>query len=199
MLLPLQEGPMQEQWSMFNRKKLLITFIALILALVPAFLAARPAGAQVSLQAGNGEAVWFYRSCIPGNSGAVATWIVAPNPSILNRTSLNFQVKNAYPGYQLVCELYFANSGKIRFSVKEITVYNPNSTALSLLAVVPAGEKDKVLQSCGYRPAWGANLTSVPSGCRSKIKITLTLGQNVQENSRLDFAVRIRLEKKLGN
>jgi hypothetical protein len=81
--------------------------------------------------------------------------------------------------------------------VKEITVYNPNNKDLLLSAGVASGEENKILQPCGSRPGWGKNPASLPSRCRSKIKLTLTVGQNVTENSRLDFAVHVRLEEKL--
>jgi hypothetical protein len=182
--------------SMRYRKNLLIfIFIALILASVPALVAARPAEAKVDLHAGKGEAVWFYRSCTPAKLGAVATWSVDLDPAVHSRTSLKFQVKNAYPGYQLICELYFANSGKLPIRVKEISVYNPNSKDLILSAVAAPGEQKKILQPCNFKPAWGRNPAGVSSSCRSKITITLTLGPNVKENSRLDFAVRVRLEE----
>jgi len=182
-----------------RRKNLpLLIFIVLILAFVPALLAARPASAKVDLKAGKGEAVWFYRSCTPGKPGATATWMVELNPYVSSRTSLNFQVKNAYPGYQLVCELYFANSGKFPVWVKEITVYNPNAGDLILSATVAPGEQKKILQPCGSKPGWGRNPGGLPSNCRSKIKLVLIIGPSVKENSRLDFAVRVRLEEKPG-
>ena len=175
----------------------LLALVAIILAFIPVLLSTRPAAAKVELNAGKGEAVWFYHSCTSMQPGAAATWVVDLNPSVPDGTSLNFQVKNAYPGYQLVCELDFANSGKIHFGVKEITVYNPNAEDLSLSAALPREERGKILKSCGFRPAWGRNPLSMPSDCRSKIKLTLTIGPNVEENSRLDFAVRVRLEEKL--
>jgi hypothetical protein len=182
---------------MLRRKKLLVFFfIALIVAFVPAFIAARPAEAKVDLYAGKGEAVWFYRSCTPARPGAVATWKMEPKPSAPSRTSLNFQVKNAYPGYQLHCELYFANTGKLPIWVKEITAYNPNSKDLLLSATIAPGEYKKILQPCDSKPNWGKNPASLPGKCWSKIKLTLSIGQNVKENSRLDFAVRVRLEEK---
>jgi hypothetical protein len=180
-----------------RRKNLLaLAFSILILALFPALLSARPAQAKVDLQAGKGEAVWFYRSCTPALPGAAATWKVELNPSVSNLTSLSFQVKNAYPGYQLACELYFANSGKLKIWIKEIRLYNPNDEDLLLSAVTPSEEQGKLLKSCGFRPAWGKNPISVPSNCQSKIKLILTIGPNADENSRLDFAVRVRLEEK---
>ena len=182
---------------MIHRKNLLVfIFIAIILAFVPALIDAHPAGAMVDLNAGKGEAVWFYRSCTPGKPGAVATWAVDLNPSVPNRTSLNFKVKNAFPGYQLVCELYFANSGKLPVWVKEITVYNPNSSDLLLSAVVTPGEYKKLIQPCGSKPSWGKNPASLPSRCWSKIMVSLTIGQKVKENFRMDFAIRVRLEEK---
>jgi hypothetical protein len=105
-------------------------------------------------------------------------------------------VGNAYPGYQLTCELFFANSGRLKIWAKDVTVYNPNSGDLLLSAAVPREEQGKILKSCGFKPTWGKSPTSVPSTCWSKIKLTLTIGPNVQENSRLDFTVRVRLEEK---
>jgi hypothetical protein len=183
---------------MFHRKNLfVILFIALVMAFVPALLNARPAGAQVDLHAGKGEAVWFYRSCTPARPGAVATWKVEPNPSVPSRTSLNFQVKNAYPGYQLVCELYFANTGKIPIGMREITVSSPNPKELILSAAIAPGEQRKILKPCGFKPSWGKNPASFPLNCQSKMKLMLTIGPNVQENSHLTFSVQVRLQAKL--
>jgi hypothetical protein len=163
---------------------------------VPALLDARPAGAQVDLQAGKGEAVWFYRSCTPAKPGAVATWTVEPNPSVPSRTSLIFRVKNAYPGFQLHCELSFVNTGKLPIGVKEISVYNPNSSDLLLSAAVAPDQYRKILQPCGSKPGWGKNPSSLPSKCWSKIKLVVTIGPRVKENIRMDFSVRVRLEEK---
>ncbi len=174
----------------------LLAFIVISLVFVPVFLNVRSAVAKVDLKAGKGEAVWFYRSCNDGQTSAVATWSVDLNPAVTNQTSLQMQVGNAYPGYQLHCTLYFANSGKLPFVVKDIMVANPNSNNLSLSAGVPAGEQSKVLQPCRFRPAWGVNPTSFSSSCQSKINFTLTIGPGAQENSRMDFAIQVRLEEK---
>jgi hypothetical protein len=175
---------------------LLFAILAIILAFIPALLATRPAEAKVDLYAGKGEVVWFYRSCTPAKPGAVATWKVEPNPSISGRTSLNFQVKNGYPGYQLHCELYFANTGKLPIWLKEITIYNPNSKDLLLSAAVTPGDHKKILQPCGSKPDWGKNPSGLPSKCWTKIKLTLSIGPNVKQNSCLVFAVRVRLDEK---
>jgi hypothetical protein len=177
----------------------LLTFIALILAVVLAMLLTRPSEARVDLHGGKGEAVWFFRSCSPGRGGEAASWAVDLNPSVSDRSSLKFQVNNAYPGYRLYCDLYFANSGKSPISVKHISVYNPDSGDLSLSAKVAPGEDRKVLRPCGSKPLWGKNPTSLPTQCRSKIQLALTVGPDVKENSRLDFAVQVRLEEKPGD
>ena len=174
----------------------LLAILAIILAFIPALLNARPAAARADLNAGKGEAVWFYRSCTPAIPGAIATWSVDLNSAVPDQTSLNFQVSNAYPGYRLTCELYFANSGKQKIWTKDVTVYNPNSGDLILSAVIPGEEQGRIIKSCSFTPTWGKNPVSVPSNCQSKIKLTLSIGPDVQECSRLDFAVRVRLEEK---
>ena len=176
-----------------------LAFIALVLALFVTFFSTHPAVASANLNCSTGEAVWFYRSCTSGKPGAPATWVVDLNPSVFDKTSLNFQIKNAYPGYQLVCELHFANSGKLPIWVKEVNVYNPNARDLTLSAVLPPGEQKKVLQPCGSKPTWGKDPASLPSNCRSRIKLVLTIGLNVRESSRMEFAVRVQLEEKPGN
>jgi hypothetical protein len=158
----------------------------------------RPSAARVDLFAGKGEAVWFFHSCSSGRAGDAAIWAVDLNPSVSNQSSLRFQVKNAYPGYQLHCDLDFANSGKSPISVEDIAIYNPNSSDLSLSVKVAPGEHQKVLQPCGSIPSWGKDPTSLPDQCRSKILFALTVGPDVQENSRLDFAVQVRLEEEPG-
>jgi hypothetical protein len=185
---------------MHHRKNLLVfIFIAIILAFVPALIDARPAGAMVDLHAGKGEAVWFYRSCTPAKPGAAATWTVEPNPSVPSRSSLKFQVKNAYPGFQLHCELYFANTGKLPIWVKTISVYNPNTGDLMLSAAVAPSEQKKILKPCGLKPGWGKNPSSLAAKCWSKIRLVVTVGPNVNENIRMDFSVRVRLEEKLNH
>lgn len=180
-----------------RRKNLVLpTCIVMFLAFVPALLSTYPAAAKVDLHAGKGEAVWFFRSCNNGRTGETVISAVGLNPSVSNRTSINIQVKNAYPGYQLVCELYFANSGKLPISVKDITVTNPNSSNLFLSAIVARGEKGKVLQPCGSKPGWGKNPSNLPPNCRSKIKLALTIGPKAEENRRMDFVIRVRLEEK---
>lgn len=180
-----------------RRKKLvLLTCIVMFLAFVPALLSTYPAAAKVDLHASKGEAVWFFRSCNNGKTGETAIWVVDLNPSISNRTSINIQVKNAYPGYQLVCELYFANSGKLPVSVKDITVSNPNSRSLFLSTIVVHSEQGKVLLPCGFKPGWGKNPSNLPSNCRSKIKLALTIGPKAEESSHMYFSVRVRLEEK---
>jgi len=182
-----------------RRKNLFVlASIALALAFTPALLAARPAAARVELTGGRGEAVWFFRSCTPGQPGSVATWTVDLTPDVPNQRALNFQVENAYPGYQLECDLYFANSGKVPFSVKEITIQNPNSGDLALSVTVAPGERRKALQPCGSKPAWGTDPASLPRSCRSKIELTLTVGSQAQENSPLNFAVQVRLQEQTG-
>jgi len=180
-----------------RRKNLpLIIFIVLILALVPTFFTTHPAAAQVDLKAGKGEAVWLFRSCQSGKPGAVANWVVDLNPSAPSRTSLNIKVKNVYPNYQLICDLYFANSGKLPILVKTITVTNLNSGNLILSATVPADEQKKIIQPCNSKPSWGKNPASLSPKCWSKIKLILTVGPKVKENISLNFAIQVRLEEK---
>lgn len=174
-------------------------FIAIILAFIPTLMTIRPATAMVNLQYGRGEAVWFYRSCTSPIPGTVANWTVNLNPSVSNGTSLNFRLNNAYPGYRLTCELYFANSGKLSFAVHEIKVYNPNPDDLHLSATVAAAEQNKIIQPCNSRPAWGMDPSRVPAKCQSRIKVILALGQNIAQNNRMEFGVRVRLEEKIGN
>jgi hypothetical protein len=183
---------------MKGRKKLLVfILIALVLASVPAFLAARPASARATLKADKGQAVWFFRSCEDGHTGEVATWAVDLAPGVTDQTSLRIQVGNAFPGYRLSCSLYFVNSGKIPFLVKDITVNNPNSEDLLLSATLPRAEQGRVLEPCRYRPIWDSIPLSVPCACRSRIDVTLALGPNVDENSRLDFGIQVRLEEEI--
>jgi hypothetical protein len=180
-----------------RRKNLpLLIFMVLILAFVPALLAARPVSAKVELNAGKGEAVWFFRSCHPGRPGAVAKWALDLDPSMRNQTSLQFQVQNAYPRYQLNCELYFANTGKFPIAVKNISVYNPNPDDLILTAIMAHPEKGRAIQPCGSRPRWGNHPASLPFNCQAKLKLVLTIGPNVGENIRLDFSVQVRVEEK---
>ncbi len=169
-----------------------------MLAFVPAILAARPTAARVELQASKGEAAWFFRSCRDSQAGGVATWAVDPHASIPNRSALRIRVDNAYPGYRLACDLYFANSGKLPIAVKTIQVLNPHEGDLSVSALVAPGEHEKVIQPCGSRPGWGRDPASLPSNCRSKIEFALAIGPDVKENSSLDFSILVRLEEVRG-
>jgi len=180
-----------------QRKNLpLLIIIILILSIVPAFLAPRPAAARVELDAGRGEAVWFFRTCVSDKAEQVAAWAVDLNPSATGRNSINIQVRNAYPGYQLRCDLYFANTGKIPLSVKGISVTNSNPGDLVVSAQIAPGEQPKVIKSCGSKPAWGKNPAALQGNCRSIIKLVLTIGPQAQEKSVIDFTVRVRLEEK---
>jgi hypothetical protein len=182
-----------------NRKNLpLFALLVLSVVLVSAFLAARPTSAKVELVAGKGEATWFYSLCQPGRPNPAATWTVGLNPLVSNRSSLKIRVENAYPSFQLQCDLHFANSGEVPFKVKEISVYNPNSGDLVLSVTVAPSENGKVISPCRSRPRWGVHPSSLPASCRSKINLALTIGPQVDENSRLDFAVRVRLEENAG-
>ena len=178
-------------------KRLLIPILlALIVAFVPTFFSPHPAAAKVDLYAGKGEAVWFYRSCTTLKPGIVATWSVEPAYSLLTPTSLKYQVRNAYPGYQLQCELYFANTGKLPIRVKTINLGNPNPGTLILSATVAPGEQNKTLVPCVSKLSWGKSPASLPSNCWSKIKVVMTIAPHVKENIRMEFSIQVRLEEK---
>jgi hypothetical protein len=182
----------------YRNTLLFFVLIALVLALISVVIDASPAAAKANLQYFSGEAVWFYRSCSTGKSGTIANWIVELNQRVKDQSSMIFQVNNTYPGYQLACELYFANSGKVPVSVKEVTLYNPNPGELTLSAGIAPGEQKKIIQPCGFKPTWGRNPANLPSSCQSKLKLVLTIGQRASENSRMEFAVQVRLEERPG-
>jgi hypothetical protein len=175
-----------------------IRLIVLILAGVAALIAAQPTAAGVDLNANYGEALWFFRACQPEPLGDTATWRVDLNPVAPNRRSLRVQVENAYPGYQLVCELHFANTGQFSIAVEDIQVLNPHPGDLVLAATVAPGEQGQVLRPCGGRPHWGQDPASLPANCQSRINLALTIGPEVGEGQRLNFAVQVRLEEMPG-
>jgi hypothetical protein len=118
-----------------------------------------------------------------------------PRRAAVGRQSLRIRVENAYPGYRLACDLHFANSGQIPFLVKEIKIVNPRPIDLSITALEGPPAR-RALKPCGYAPRWGLLAERVPAACRSVVKITLALGPNVSENSRLDFVVQVILAEK---
>jgi hypothetical protein len=154
----------------------LLAAIALLAASALAFLWARPTAARAELLSARGAAAWFYRACRSVPPDAPARWSVEP-------------------GYRLACDLHFANSGQIPFLVKEIKIVNPRPIDLSITALEGPPAR-RALKPCGYAPRWGLLAERVPAACRSVVKITLALGPNVSENSRLDFVVQVILAEK---
>jgi hypothetical protein len=174
---------------------ILITLAVLITAGLAAWLA-QPASACVDLQPGRGDAAWFYRTCSSPQPNAAAQWRVELAPGKSGQKSLSVQVENAYPGYQLECDLYFANSGRMPFNVKNITILNANPSDLSLSAVEGSARRGKTLVPCDFLPRWGLNPAQVPLACRSSIHFLLSVGRNVKENIRLPFTVQVQLDEK---
>ena len=166
----------------------------LLLAGALAFLQPQPASACIDLQ---GDAAWFYRSCQAGEPGPAASWTVKLDPAVPGQKSLSMQVENAYPGYQLECDLYFANNGELPFFVKTIEVLNPNPSHLALAAALAPGDRGKTLQPCGFAPAWGQDPAQVPPDCQAKIHLSLAVGPEVAENQSLPFTIQVYLREKL--
>lgn len=150
----------------------------------------QPVSACIELQ---GNAAWFYRSC-SAQPGSAATWQVGPDPSKPGRKALLFQIENAYPGYKLECDLYFANGGDLPFTVQSLRVTNFNPQNMTITAVETPHKN--TISPCNIPPAWGRNPSLVATACRSKIHVSLTIGQNVDEDASLPFGVQVGLRQK---
>jgi hypothetical protein len=147
--------------------------------------------------AGSGRSgpVWFFRSCDdPEAEGKdVATWAVEPNGR--DQTALRMRVNNAYPGYQVYCELHLANGGNAPVEVTGVNVLNPNPQALTVTAQEDPAQASKVLRPCGSTPAWGTRPSHVPAQCRTEVQLTLQVEPGAAENSRYGFSVEVRVEQ----
>ncbi len=139
--------------------------------------------------------VWFFRSCDDPEAGGkdVATWAVEPNGR--DQTALRMRVNNAYPGYQVYCELHLANSGNVPVEVTGVNVLNPNPQALTVTAQEDPAQASKVLRPCGFTPTWGTRPSRVPALCRTEVQLTLQVEQGAAENSRYGFNVEVRVEQ----
>jgi hypothetical protein len=174
----------------------LLTLIALLLALSAALIVTEPTSARVDLTTAQGEAVWFFRACQPAQPGDVAAWSVQPAPFSLVPRSLRFRITNAYPGYQLRCDLVLANSGETPIAATAVLVHNPYPAGIAISAGVAPGALNRVLAPCGLRPHWGRDPASLPANCQLAVAVTVTLNPDVAENLRLDFGVKVSLEGK---
>ncbi len=139
--------------------------------------------------------VWFFRSCDDPEAGGknVAAWAVEPNGR--DQTALRMQVNNAYPGYQVYCELHLANGGNIPVEVTGVNMLNPNPQALAVTAQEDPAQANKVLRPCGFTPAWGTRPSRVPAQCRAELQLTLQVEQGAAENSHYGFNVEVRVEQ----
>lgn len=144
---------------------------------------------------GRNGAVWFFRSCDDPEVGGkdVAVWAIEPNGR--DQTALRMRVNNAYPGYQVYCELHLANSGNVPVEVTGVNVLNPNPQALALTAQEDPAQASKVLRPCGFTPAWGTRPSGVPAYCRTEVQLTLQVAQGAAENSRYGFSMEVRVEQ----
>ncbi len=174
----------------------LLSVIVILLAVGLTLFKTQPADACINLDPGRGDAVWFYRTCSISQPGTLASWDVGLVSSRQGAKSLGIQVENAYPGYQLQCDLYFANTGQFPIGVDQINLINRSPHDLILTAVEGPGMQGKVIQPCGSTPAWGKNPSRLPSSCWSKIHVTLTLGAQVKEKIDLPFSIQVKLEQK---
>jgi hypothetical protein len=155
-----------------------------------AFLWPRPTSACIDLK---GDAAWFFRSCQAVDPYSAASWQVDLDPG---RKSLSLQVENAYPGYQLECDLHFANNGRMPFKVNGIQILNGNPEDLVLSAVLAPGGEGKTIKPCGYTPRWGRKPGTVPLACRSNIHLSMAVGEQAEESADLPFTVQVLLQEK---
>ena len=109
------------------------------------------------------------------------------------QTALSFNVENTYPGFNLECDLYFANAGEIPFSFASVEAANRNPDALILAAAeVPAADHDQI-SPCSFTPAWGTEPALVPADCRSAIHVSLTIASQAEQNMSLPFGIQVKL------
>jgi hypothetical protein len=174
------------------RKLPLFLTAAFVITGIIIFAWPRSTSASIAL---DGDAAWFFRSCHDDQVSPVATWEVGLSAAEPGQKTVFVGVENAYPGYRLVCDLHFANSGDLLLAVKEIAVLNGNPAVLDVQAIEDHSEGGKVLRPCGFRPVWGTRPNNVPANCRSEIQLLLTVGEQAEENSRLAFAVQVKLEE----
>lgn len=139
--------------------------------------------------------VWFFRSCDDPEMGDkdVATWAVEPTDR--DPTALRMRVNNAYPGYQVYCELHLANGGNVPVEVTGVNVLNPNPQALTVTAQEDPAQANKVLRPCDFTPSWGTRPAHVPARCRTEVQLTLQVERGAAENSRYGFNVEVRVEQ----
>jgi hypothetical protein len=168
---------------------------AFLLSGVLAFLEVYPTAACFDLQTGRGAAAWFWRTCSSPQANSAATWSIERKPGQNGEKTLSFQVGNAYPGYRLECDLYFANTGRVPLRVRGVSVINPHRGDLAISAV-EAPVRGKTLQPCVRAPAWGANPNRVPAACRSKVHVSMRVGPDIQQNANFPFTIQVRLDEK---
>lgn len=177
----------------WQKPSLLIATTILLTGTLIALLA-QPAQASVELQTQEGDAVWFTREC--ATETPLAVWSVEPDPDEPEGKSLVFKIENAYPGYHLACDLFFANRGQSPFRVREISITNPNPDHLMLTAVEgPVAGKNLVHCPNSADLSWGADPAALPENCWSTIHLSLTIGPEAQQKTQYPFTVEVKLDK----
>lgn len=178
----------------FIRPLLLLT-AAFLLVGVLAIQLSPPTSASVQFY-GRGKAVWISSTCSSPQPNTAARWTVKPDPEIPGQEKLIFRVENAYPGFNLECDLDFANTGNFPFRVTRIKVINANPLDLTVLAVIKPAGQGRMILPCGSPPYWGIPLNTIPAACREQVRVSLTSGENIAESTAFLFAVQIKLEEK---
>jgi len=174
----------------------LLAAAALIAATAFLLVRSSPTSAHIELRAGTGSAVWFFRACNDVETTDVAVQTVALDTTKYGQKSLRINIGNAYPGYQLRCELYLANNGNKPIQVNSISVFNLNPGDLTIKAVENAGDQDKTLKPCGFTPEWGTQPNKVPLSCRTKINFNLSIGPGAEQDARMYFGILMHLGEK---
>jgi hypothetical protein len=141
-----------------------------------------------TVETGNVDGVWFAAACSenpfdvpPGEFEGkdVGSVTVAPHPS--DQEILIVTVENAYPSYEIDCQVHFANNGSIPFKIRGIS--GPTPDPAPDISVGLSDGIDQQLEPCGFTPTFPTSPLLVPDNCEAAMSLVLHVEQSAEQNA----------------
>ena len=140
-----------------------------------------------TVETGNVDAVWFAAACTenpfdvpPGEFEGkdVASVTAVPDPA--DQEILIVTLENAYPSYEIDCQVHFANNGTIPIKIRGITKDDPNGGVISEVLIDGIGSQ---LEPCGFTPTFPTSPAVVPLDCQSAMSLVVHVEQEAEQNA----------------
>ncbi len=140
-----------------------------------------------TVNTGTVDAVWFAAACSenpfdvpPGEFEGKDVGSVTAVPDPADQEILIVTLENAYPSYEVDCQVHLANNGSIPVKIRGISEVDPNGGVVT--EILQNGIASQ-LEPCGFTPTFPTSPSAVPQDCQSAMSLVVHVEQEAEQNA----------------